>query len=258
MPAARFPTRCRPGRDSIHEVSLVTKPKILLVDDVNLLLELEKSFLKFSPVRVFTAHDGKEALEVVEQERPDLIFMDLNMPNMDGPTCCKTLKGNPDTAAIPVVMVTTAGRPEDEGLCRDSGCDDFITKPIDRRVFLEKGRKFLPFIDRREPRVPCTAEVIIKSGDQIMTGHIVDISIGGIYVACVQPLNEESKLTLTFVLSGREPLTIEAKGRVAWDNSREGRQKLRLPEGFGIEFISVDDKALEGIREYVEELKPKY
>jgi hypothetical protein len=155
-------------------------------------------------------------------------------------------------------MVTTAGRPEDEGLCRESGCDDFITKPIDRRIFLEKGRKFLPFIDRREPRVPCNAEVIVKSGDMLTTGHVVDISIGGIYIAATHPFKEENKLTLTFVLSGREPLTIEAKGRIAWDNSRECRQKLRLPEGFGVEFISVDDKALEAIREYVEELKPKY
>src|SRR5689334_6862148 len=117
----------------------VDRPTILLVDDVNLIIQLEKSYLRYLPVNILVARNGQEALEMIGQQRPDLIYMDLNMPVMDGPTCCAAIKADPELSSIPIVMVTTAGREEDEARCRQAGCDDYLTKPIDRQVFLEKG-----------------------------------------------------------------------------------------------------------------------
>lgn len=231
----------------------MTKPTILLVDDVNLLLELEKNFLKFSPVRILTARNGQEALEVIERDRPDLVFMDLNMPIMDGAVCCRKIKENPATVSIPVVMVTTAGRPEDEEHCRGCGCDDYLTKPIDRRQFLAMGRKHLPSINRREPRVPCSSDVTLNVAGQTFTGKAVDVSVGGIYIATMSCMQRDDHLSLSFTINGkRPPLTISTEGRVAWENTGDAKNKLRLPSGFGVEFVGLDERIRNYLREYIE------
>ena len=69
--------------------------KILLVDDVKLLLEVQKKYLSASLIQILTACDGHEALEVAGKERPDLIIMDNYMPRMDGITCCRLIKQKP-------------------------------------------------------------------------------------------------------------------------------------------------------------------
>ncbi len=228
------------------------KPKILLVDDVQLILELEKSFLKFLPVRVLTARNGQEALDVARRERPDLVYMDMNMPVMDGPSCCAAIKADPELATIPVVMVTTAGRVDDETLCRQAGCDDFLTKPIDRRLFLEKGRRYIPTIDRREPRVACTAPVSVNNGGDPVQGVTADLSIGGVYVAADLPVSADSPVELTFVVPGEEGREVSATGRVAWENTVDSRRKPSLPVGFGVEFTELDPDAASFIKAFVD------
>lgn len=231
-------------------------PTVLLVDDVRLLLELEKNFLKYSAVRILTAANGEEAIAVVRAERPDLIYMDLNMPVMDGKCCCATLKADPELREIPVVMVTTAGSQIDELKCREAGCDDYLTKPIDRRLFLEKGRRFLPAIDRREMRVSCMAEVSLLNGTVIGSASSSDISVGGLYVAAEHRPEVREGLKVSFVLPGTD-VAIHAKGRIAWENSGSNRRKPRLPAGFGVEFTEIDTDAIREIRHFVEEQRIK-
>lgn len=122
----------------------MSSPKILLVDDVKLFLELEKSFLTLAPAVILTASNGDEALSIVRKERPALVFLDLYMPVLDGIACCRAIKSDPELAAIPVIMVTTGGKPQEEEQCRNAGCDGFLTKPIDRAALLDKVREFIP------------------------------------------------------------------------------------------------------------------
>lgn len=229
----------------------MAKPKILLVDDVNLMLELQKNFLRFSPVQVLTAGNGVEALQIARQERPDLIFMDINMPMMDGVTCCRSLKSDPELSSIPVVMVTTMGSTEDEARCREAGCDDFITKPVDRVTFLSKGRHYLPHIDRRDPRVPCDTGVEIRTSSPPEAATARDISEGGVYVSSPADMVPESYITLSLVLPGMGPEPVRVRGRIAWINSDTRCTNPELPNGFGVEFLDIDEKALEAIRQYV-------
>ena len=231
------------------------KPTILLVDDVNLIIELEKSFLKHLPVRLCTARNGAEALEVARQERPDLIYMDLNMPVMDGPTCCATLKADPELRSIPVVMVTTAGREGDEELCRQSGCDDYLTKPIDRQLFLEKGRNFLVDFERRQQRVECRTTVEFRQEEGRGSGTGTDISVGGIYVASPERVEPANPVDLSFSLAGEGPIT--ARGRVAWENSAGERRKPHYPAGFGVEFTDIDPDAVSFIQAFIDGTKLK-
>ena len=119
-------------------------PRILLVDDVRLFLELEKSFLNLAQTEILTAANGEEALAIVRRERPDLVFLDLYMPVLDGAACCAAIKGDPELSATPIVMVTTGGKPEEVEQCRAAGCDGLLTKPIDRTAFLETVSRFIP------------------------------------------------------------------------------------------------------------------
>jgi len=229
----------------------LSTPSVLLVDDVKLLIELEKNFLKRSAVRILTASHGVEALDVARAEHPDLIYMDLNMPVMDGTTCCAIIKGDPQLCSIPVIMVTTAGSPRDELRCREAGCDDYLTKPIDRRIFLDKGRRFLPAIDRRELRIGCMTEVLLMNGVPFGRSTVADISVGGLYVAADRTPETDKELKLSFTLPGTDA-TIEAKGRIAWDNSGDHRKMPQRPAGFGVQFTELDTDAAREIRTFIE------
>src|SRR6516225_4037411 len=133
----------------------MARPKILLVDDDRLFLEMEKDFLRQSAVMVYTAADGREALDLLKTVRPDLIFMDLLMPEIDGATCCGILKSDPHLSSIPVVIVSVAGLEDDFARCRAAGCDGILNKPIKRDEFLAFGHRFLNNIDEIELRIPC-------------------------------------------------------------------------------------------------------
>lgn len=220
----------------------MTPKKVLLVDDTKLFLELEKNFLKRSPVKVFTAANGIEALEIARTELPDLIFMDIHMPGMDGSTCCGAIKGDPELQAIPVVMVSSSAKDEDIALCKQAGCDDYITKPIDRRIFLEKARSFLAAIDRRETRITCQTPVRFTLNGSCHSGMSCDLSCGGIYVATEQSAPEQLVVQLTIALPDPHCPEILAQGKIAWDNSGTSRRKPSLPAGFGVEFLEMAEQ----------------
>jgi two-component system, cell cycle response regulator len=228
----------------------VAKPRILLVDDTKLVLELEKSFLKVSNVDVLTASNGLEALELIRKDPPNLVFMDMNMPEMDGISCCSTLKADPFLCEIPVVMLTTAGREGDRERALQAGCNDYLTKPIDRKEFLEKARKYTEAVDRRELRIPCLFPVLFLMGKTPMSGHAMDLSDGGIFLATHEPARQDAALKLLFYLPAAAPQLMEVAGRVAWVNEEPKRVNAALPAGFGVEFLNLDEKegaALKGL-----------
>jgi CheY-like chemotaxis protein len=229
----------------------MSTPKILLVDDTKLFLELEKNFLKFSSAHVLTAGNGAEALELIRKEKPDLVYMDLHMPEMDGAACCAALKADPDLRSIPVIMVTSAGKEEDIKLCTDAGCDDFLTKPVNRRLFMEKGRKFLDTLERRETRVPCHAPTRFKVHTLHLSGVSIDISRSGIYLATDYKLEGNTSLEISLTLPESDITLTGIKGVVAWQNNGGTRLKPSLPPGFGVEFLNLDEDKLEIIKAFI-------
>ncbi len=105
--------------------------KVLVVDDEPQNRTLIKLFCKRWGYDVVEAQDGEEALEMIEEVKPDVILMDAMMPRMDGFTATKTIKSNPQTEFIPVIMVTALDAREDRLKGIEAGADDFLTKPID-------------------------------------------------------------------------------------------------------------------------------
>ncbi len=118
--------------------------KILLADDAATFLKLEQIYLENQGYKVFMAGNGKEALEKLAAHRPDLVVLDLIMPEMEGDQVCRLIKINPQFKDIPVVMVTTKGDKKGEERCRKAGCDLFLTKPLRKSVFLDAVKKLLP------------------------------------------------------------------------------------------------------------------
>src|SRR5205809_742258 len=111
-----------------------TGKKILLVDDANLFIDLARKALESTGAQLLIARDGVQALRILQTESPDLIVLDLVMPEMSGDKVCAMIKNDPLTADIPVIIVTSRGRAEDIERCRKAGCDDFLTKPIRQEI----------------------------------------------------------------------------------------------------------------------------
>ena len=119
------------------------RAKILVVDDEVKNLKLMEALLVPRGYEVLKAMNGVEALQCVQQERPDLILLDVMMPRMDGFETCKRLKDAPDTRLIPVVMMTALGQVEDRVKGIEAGADDFLTKPVHRDELLARIRTSL-------------------------------------------------------------------------------------------------------------------
>src|ERR1700733_4661806 len=103
---------------------------VLIVDDNPQNVELLQAFLESLPVKLVTAGDGIEALEMVKQHSPDLILLDIMMPRMSGFQVCKRIKSDPKTKDIQVLMVTALNELGDIEQATECGTDDFVSKPI--------------------------------------------------------------------------------------------------------------------------------
>ncbi|MBI1920401.1 MAG: response regulator [Geobacter sp.] len=233
----------------------MARPRLLLVDDNRVSLELAKEFFKQSAVRIYTAMNGREVLDLVNVVRPDLIFMDLHMPVMDGAACCAALKSDPDLFSIPIVMLTIASNEGDLARCRTAGCDAILSKPINRRMLLDCGLRFLPNIGEIDLRIPCVTQVVFKMGNDAGYGTSADLSTNGIFVTFNGEVEMEDRLSLTFSLPENEHAPIEAVGRVAWINRGMSRLKPTLPEGFGVEFLDMSRDSAALIRGFMEQDK---
>ena len=215
---------------------------ILLVDDVGMFLELEKGFLQRSSVRVVTARDGREAFDICRREHPALVFMDLHMPVMNGAECCRMIKRDDLLKSTPVVLITSEGKEADRQTCLEAGCDDFLTKPLDRGIFLESARRLLPSIDRRDTRVSCHIKAKYRAFGVTLSGVIRDISRNGVYLATDSELDQGTLIDVIFALPDPIGSIVQAKGRVAWLNTSQDRRKPCLEEGFGIELFSLPEE----------------
>jgi len=114
------------------------KKKVLLVDDSNTVLLMEKMILAKGPFEIIVAHDGVEGVEKAKSEQPDVILLDVMMPRLDGLSACAALRSDPATAHIPIVMVTTRSEEANIETAFRNGCTDYVTKPINAVELLAK------------------------------------------------------------------------------------------------------------------------
>jgi len=117
--------------------------KILLVDDSETVLMMEQMILKKDRYQLITAKNGKEGVQKALETRPDLILMDVVMPEMNGFEAVRCLRQQAATQSVPIVMVTTKAEAESMEIGYEIGCSDYVAKPIDSTELLTKVRSIL-------------------------------------------------------------------------------------------------------------------
>jgi uncharacterized protein (TIGR02266 family) len=226
--------------------------KVLLADDIEIFLELEKAFFRRSGVELLLARNGHQVLSMAIAERPKLIIMNLDLPELSGDECCRRIKGHPDIHSTPVFLVASGAHPEAQERGRRAGCEELLTKPIQRQFFLEAAGRHLGVGQRHDPRVKARLRVHYGIGSQqLLTNYSVNLSTGGIFIETEAVLPVDTPLALEFSLPG-SPLMIHGKGRVAWVNLPDATLSPRLPPGMGIQFVDLSLAELHAIKEFVQ------
>ncbi len=123
-------------------MSRTDKRKILIVDDEPNVRRLVRTMLKKKFI-VLEAEDGGQAIDIACIEKPDLILMDIMMPKMDGYTSCYTIKKEPTTRSIPILMLTAIDLKLNLKLSQEIGADGYITKPFTPQALLDNIAQFL-------------------------------------------------------------------------------------------------------------------
>ncbi len=118
-------------------------PKILVVDDNQQNLELLQAYLEDFDYTTIPAASGLEAMKIVKKNPPDLILLDVMMPQMSGFEFCRRIKNDPATSEIPIIMVTALNELGDIERAIDSGTDDFLSKPVNKLELVTRVKTML-------------------------------------------------------------------------------------------------------------------
>jgi two-component system alkaline phosphatase synthesis response regulator PhoP len=141
-------------------------PRVLIVDDNQQNLELLQAYLDEFQCQTLSAYDGPEALKIIRNNPPDLILLDIMMPQMSGFEVCRRIKNDPKTADIPVIMVTALNETGDIEKAVDSGADDFLSKPVNKWELITRVKTMLKLrhlTDRLERTLAYLGEIEAES-----------------------------------------------------------------------------------------------
>lgn len=206
--------------------------KILLVDDVDLFLELERSYLEGCDYDLVTASSGEETLQRLDKIAPDVLLLDYYMPGINGDEVCRLIRKNPLWKKLPILMVTAAGKPEEVQSCLDAGCDDYITKPVNKQELRDKVKRLLGTVQRRSAeRVTVKLPIQLQEGGRLHVVTSKDISSSGMCLNASTPLEENT--TVEMKLEGSDGKLLSLYGKIKRSSAEE-------KDGCGVYFIYPD------------------
>ena len=148
--------------------------KILLVDDEPDIIEILRYNLSQEGYQVFSAKDGKSAINKAEKEIPNLIIMDIMMPHMDGIEACSIIRQNPLFNDTIIMFLTARGEDYSHVAAYDAGADDYITKPVKPKVFLSKVKGLL-----RRLKKESVIESVLEIGNLVIDRDEYKVKVSG-------------------------------------------------------------------------------
>lgn len=220
--------------------------KVLLVDDVKLFLELEKTLLTRSNLQLFTATSGKEAMEIHRKEKVDLILCDLYMPGMNGDEVCRIIRADEELKKTSIIMVTTSAK--DIEMCMTAGANDCILKPINPTELLKKVSKYVNIALRRDIRILARigVEGVKGVGAESFLGNTVNISLSGVLIETSHIFTIGEAVACSFFLPGNStPLTVSGEVMRKANGAQVGMNY------YGIRFIDIKEEDKRAIESYV-------
>jgi len=206
---------------------------ILIADDDAANRELLESVLELSGFSVASVGDGRQALIEFERTSPDLVLLDVQMPNVDGFEVCRKLKSNPGTRLTPVVLVTALSATQDRIRGLEAGADDFLIKPVDRSELLARVRSLLSlkaFTDELEQAetVLFSLAQSIEGKDPYTEGHCQRLSDYSSY------LGERMGLSLEEITALRRAGIVHDIGKIAVPDAILLKPAKLTPEEFKV------------------------
>ncbi len=153
----------------------MSKEKILVVDDEEDILELVRYNLFKNGYMVTCVSSGEQAIQKLKEETPQIILLDLMLPGMDGLDVCRSLRGNPATMNIPIIMITAKGEDADIVTGLELGADDYLTKPFSPRVLLARIRAIL----RRNKQDELDETSVLKTHDIVINPARHEVLVKG-------------------------------------------------------------------------------
>lgn len=170
--------------------------KILLVDDEPDILEIVGYNLSSEGYQIITAENGIEAVKKAKKERPNLIILDVMMPEMDGIEACEQIRKNPDLSDTIIAFLTARGEDYSQLAGFDAGADDYITKPIKPKVLVSKVKALLRRLKEEE-----ASDNVLKIGGLVINREEYKISLKGEEI--ILPRKEFELLSLLATKPGK-------------------------------------------------------
>jgi len=234
----------------------MTQKKILVADDEKDIVELVAFNLEREGFAVSRAYDGQQAWERVNTEKPDLVILDLMMPELSGMEVCGRIRRQEKTAALPIIMLTAKSDPVDKILGLEIGADDYITKPFHVRELIARVRAVLrrseriPDADRSEPFDYQGLHIDFMSYQVTMNGRPIELSsrefkLLQFFVSHPGRVYSRDQL-LDYVWGDEafvEPRTVDvhiSRLRAAIEPDKENPQYILTVRGIGYKFADTD------------------
>jgi phosphate regulon transcriptional regulator PhoB len=234
-------------------ISIVKRTKILVVDDEKDIVDLIAYNLTNEGFAIVKAYDGDQAQKLIQAEKPDLVLLDLMLPGLQGLEICKRVRTNPETASVPIIMLTAKTEEIDKILGLEMGADDYITKPFSVRELIARVRAIM----RRTNPPPANgiSEIFSHNGLQVnyrsyevsLDGNKLDLSPTEIKLLMFFTKNPGRVFTRDQILdhvwgndSFVEPRTVDVhirRLRSQLEKDSENPEFIQTVRGVGYKFI---------------------
>lgn len=225
------------------------KKKLLIVDDVELFVQLQVSYLGNDKYDIHTAGNGNEGLHLARTLRPDLILLDLFMPDLNGDEVCHILKKDPATSAIPVVLVSSGAPERSRSAMISSGSDGLVFKPVRRDLLVSVVENLLGTNLRFHDRINVNiAGTVIHEGEEHPV-TIRSLSSDGAFLELSYRVTRGDLMEIIFTLPDTRDVIRIRSAAVVWIGTlgEDG------PAGAGLSYLTIEEGMRKKISEFVRE-----